>query len=58
MIVLHEEFCFQDHACPVVRVCPAGAISQNDRHSAPVIDMEKCLGCRRCTKLCGVFRQD
>lgn len=43
--------CPQDHPCPLIRICPAGAISQ-EGYSAPVIDHEKCLSCGRCVISC------
>jgi len=45
--------CPQNHVCPVIRVCPAGAITQKDPFSAPEIDEEKCTICGKCTKYCG-----
>ncbi|MEI8344074.1 MAG: 4Fe-4S binding protein [Candidatus Moraniibacteriota bacterium] len=43
--------CPQDHSCPLVRVCPAGAISQSG-YGAPVVDSEKCISCGRCVITC------
>ena len=31
--------------------CPADAIQMNDQ-GEPVIDLEKCIGCRKCVKVC------
>jgi ferredoxin len=45
--------CPQNHTCPVIRICPAGAISQRNPFSAPEIDDEKCTSCGKCTKYCG-----
>jgi Fe-S-cluster-containing hydrogenase component 2 len=44
--------CPQDHPCPLVRVCPTGAISQAG-FAAPVIDEEKCVECGLCAASCG-----
>jgi ferredoxin len=44
--------CPQNHPCPLVRVCPAGAISQRGS-AAPVIDVEKCVECGLCVVSCG-----
>ena len=44
--------CPQNHPCPLVRLCPAGAISQKG-FAAPVIDADKCLDCGICSKNCG-----
>ena len=54
MIKVQEQYCPQNHPCPVTRLCPLGAISQ-EGFGAPVIDMEKCTGCGLCTRACGVF---
>ena len=54
MIKVREEYCPQNHPCPVIRVCPTGAIIQNG-YAAPVIDDEKCTGCNKCITSCGVF---
>jgi ferredoxin len=43
--------CPQNHTCPMLRVCPVGAISQ-DGYGLPVIDETKCLVCMKCTKFC------
>lgn len=45
------ERCPQDHACPCVRVCRAGAIKQNG-YMAPEIDMDICTKCGLCTRMC------
>jgi len=45
--------CPQNHQCPLLRVCPVGAISQ-DGHNLPVINAEKCIECGKCTKYCGM----
>jgi len=50
-IIVHKEQCPQDHPCPVVGVCPVGAISQND-YDAPMIDQEKCIACGMCVQYC------
>ncbi|MFN8242365.1 MAG: 4Fe-4S binding protein [Bacteroidales bacterium] len=45
--------CPQNHFCPVIRVCPQGAINQESPFSAPVIDESKCTNCGRCARYCG-----
>lgn len=45
------ENCPQNHKCPAVKVCPVGALSQNG-FEAPQIDIDKCIGCGKCAKLC------
>jgi ferredoxin len=51
--------CPQNHPCPVVRLCPTGAIGQKG-FAAPEIDMEKCIECGACTVSCayGAIRDD
>lgn len=43
--------CPQDHACPLVMVCPVNAISQ-DKNGLPVIDDAKCIKCGKCARRC------
>jgi len=43
--------CPQNHKCPIVHYCPAGAIKQ-DGYGLPTIDQEKCTNCGKCVKIC------
>lgn len=43
--------CPQNHACPLVKRCPVGAVTQQGFH-LPVIDREKCINCGLCYKKC------
>jgi len=43
--------CPQNHRCPIIHVCPVGAISQNG-YGLPFIDEEKCIECGKCIKQC------
>lgn len=43
--------CPQNHACPSVRVCPVGALSQKG-FEAPVVDLDKCIKCGKCVRFC------
>jgi ferredoxin len=43
--------CPQNHRCPIINVCPAGAIKQNG-FGLPEIDKEKCTECGKCTRFC------
>jgi len=43
--------CPQSHACPSVRICPTGALSQQG-FQAPTVDDSKCIRCGRCVKFC------
>lgn len=45
--------CPQNHRCPLVAMCPEGAISQ-DGNSLPVIDDALCIECGRCVRHCGM----
>jgi ferredoxin len=54
MIIVHPEYCPQNHHCPTIAQCPAGAISQTG-FAAPTIDQDKCIDCGLCAKACNVF---
>jgi ferredoxin len=43
--------CPQNHRCPLMHVCPVGAISQNG-NGLPIIDESKCIECGKCTRYC------
>ena len=43
--------CPQNHPCPALKVCPAGALSQKD-FNAPIVDAVKCIDCKRCVRFC------
>ncbi len=51
MLTLIKSNCPQNHPCPAVRVCPVGALSQNN-FEAPVIDHSKCVKCGKCSNFC------
>jgi len=50
-ITVDKNLCPQNHSCPSIRVCPVGAIIQTG-FSAPVIDQEKCIKCKKCVMFC------
>jgi len=58
MIKVNKDYCPQDHVCPVIRRCPAGAIRQEYFQALPSIDLEKCTDCGICTKICPAFYKD
>jgi Fe-S-cluster-containing hydrogenase component 2 len=43
--------CPQNHPCPLVNLCPAGAIVQRG-FAAPDIDPDKCIDCGVCSVSC------
>lgn len=45
--------CPQNHRCPLIPICPAGAITQAG-NALPLIDPEKCIECGKCVKHCGM----
>ena len=47
MMVIDKNRCPQNHACPLLRVCPVQAISQKG-YGLPVINQGKCI------KYCGM----
>lgn len=51
MIQVNSLACPQNHRCPIVNICPAGAISQ-DGFGLPVINEEKCTECGKCIRFC------
>ena len=57
-ITVDKKRCPQNHSCPAVRVCPAGAIRQSG-YGLPEIDQVKCLKCRKCVMFCpmGAIRE-
>lgn len=50
-ILVNKRRCPQNHPCPSVKVCPYGALTQQG-FSAPIVDMDKCVGCGKCVKFC------
>ncbi|MDR2120977.1 MAG: 4Fe-4S binding protein [Tannerella sp.] len=52
-LVISKKLCPQNHPCPLLRVCPAGAITQTG-YALPQIDPEKCIECGKCVKHCGM----
>jgi len=50
-LVVNKNRCPQNHSCPSIRVCPAGALSQIG-FSAPTVDQSKCVRCGKCVHFC------
>lgn len=51
-LTIDKDLCPQNHACPLIAICPVGAISQNG-FALPVIDPDKCIECGKCARKCG-----
>lgn len=49
---IDPRLCPQNHRCPLIAICPVGAISQ-EGFSLPVIDPERCIECGKCMRQCG-----
>ena len=45
--------CPQNHRCPLLTLCPVGAITQ-EGNGLPVIDEMRCIACGKCVKYCGM----
>jgi Fe-S-cluster-containing hydrogenase component 2 len=43
--------CPQNHKCPIINICPIGAITQTGI-GLPVIDETLCTECGKCAKYC------
>jgi ferredoxin len=46
-----KDRCPADHPCPLVTLCPAGAVSQ-EGFAAPAIEDELCIECGVCSERC------
>ena len=57
-IMVDKRRCPQNHPCPSVRVCPAGALTQKG-FDAPAVDRSKCILCKKCVRCCpmGAIRE-
>ena len=58
MIQLDRNICPHDHLCPLIKICPVGAISRTDyvapgkKLPARIVDQEKCIKCGMCIASC------
>lgn len=53
--VIDTNRCDRSPFCPVKRVCPVNAVTQEVHifgSKAPVVDKEKCIGCGKCLNVC------
>ncbi len=51
MLKVIDENCPQNHACPALKVCPLGALSQAG-YNAPKVNQDKCIQCGACAERC------
>lgn len=51
MIKVDKNLCPHNHVCPLMRLCPVGAITQ-DAEGYPVIDYSLCIECGKCVRNC------
>lgn len=51
MIKVDKAICPHNHVCPLIKVCPVGAISQ-DADGYPVVDYTLCIECEQCVRKC------
>lgn len=47
-----QKLCDLNPYCPVVRVCPTGALYIDRRTFRPSFDESKCTGCEACVPIC------
>ncbi|MEG1635332.1 MAG: 4Fe-4S binding protein [Rikenellaceae bacterium] len=50
-ITLDKSKCPHNHVCPLIKVCPSKAISQNG-DGYPIIDYDLCIECGKCLHAC------
>lgn len=53
--VVDSNICDKSPFCPVKRVCPENAITQEGNFfntSVPIIDPNRCIGCGKCVNYC------
>lgn len=51
MIRVDKEICPHNHVCPLMKLCPVDAITQ-DADGYPVIDYDLCIECETCVENC------
>ena len=58
-VIVEKSRCPQNHRCPLIGICPVGAIIQ-DGYTAPEINHVKCINCGSCVQSCayGAFQSE
>ena len=51
-LTIDPVLCPQNHRCPLIAICPVGAISQ-EGFALPKIDPALCIECGKCVRHCG-----
>ncbi|MEG1685295.1 MAG: 4Fe-4S binding protein [Bacteroides sp.] len=51
LVTLDKKKCPHNHVCPLINVCPVGAISQG-KDGYPIINYDLCIECGKCTRAC------
>lgn len=51
MIHVDKNLCPHNHVCPLIKVCPVGAISQN-QEGYPIVAHDLCIECGQCVANC------
>lgn len=51
MVNVDKNICPHNHVCPLVGLCPVGAIIQ-DEAGYPVVDHDLCVECGQCVDSC------
>lgn len=50
-IIVIEDLCPQNHACPAAKACPVHALEQ-EGFQAPKINYDVCIQCGKCIQIC------
>ncbi len=51
-LIANKDKCPQDHKCPLIKMCPKGAITQKDEKSLPIFNLDLCIKCGLCVRSC------